>query len=65
MAKIIQLKRDDKTLPIYGECGCGSDKFLLQLSDESDNPDVVAFECCGCREVVEFEPQTVIECVFE
>ena len=65
MAKIIPLKRDEKKLPIYGECGCGSDTFLLQLSDASDNPDVIALECCGCREVVELEPSIIITCELE
>jgi len=64
MGKIIALKRKKK-LPIYGECSCGGDTFLLQLSDESENPDVIALECATCREAVELEPQIVIECTLE
>ena len=59
MAKIIQFK-----LPLYAECGCGHDLFLLHLHPDSteDDPEVIAFECAGCREVVPFEPAMVVEC---
>ncbi|MFX0194513.1 MAG: hypothetical protein ACFFCW_00200 [Candidatus Hodarchaeota archaeon] len=60
MAKIIRLEREE--IPNYGECGCGSDTFLLHVDDE-DPPNVIALECAGCRGVAEFEDEEVI--VFE
>jgi len=63
MAKIIPIKT--KAIPIYGECGCGGDTFLLHLSDMSDDPDVIALECAKCRESVELEPSIVITCEME
>ena len=62
MAKIIQFKKD---VPLYGECSCGCDLFLLHLQDGDEMPEVIALECSGCREVIPFENELIIECEME
>ena len=49
----------------FGECGCGWDSFNIVLTDWSDNPDVFALRCCGCKETVELEPSIIITCELE
>lgn len=64
MAIIIKMSDKQKDLPLYAECSCMSDTFLLHLNPDRDDdfPEVIALECCGCREVIPFNEEFIVEC---